>query len=201
MPEITGPLLSMFTLTVAGALKFPALSTQVPIAVWPVPELVNVIGVLQKSIPERLSVPVHDTVTLVLFQPLALGTGITWGVATGGVWSILMVTETELCNPAPLVAEQVKVTPGVSAVSVVLPQPVEDVTPDSGSVTVQLTVTLLRYHPLFPSVPEICGTITGGVVSSEAGPKLAVTVSAALMITVVEGLVGSISGPDQLMNE
>ena len=34
---------------------------------------------------------------------------------TGGVLSILMVIGTELVSPAPLVAEQVKVTPAVSA--------------------------------------------------------------------------------------
>ena len=68
-------------------------------------------------------------------------------------------------NPAPFVAEQVKVTPAVSAVRVVGVQPVEDATPDSGSVTLQLAVTLLRYQPLLPRVPMIWGTITGGVVS------------------------------------
>ena len=109
---------------------------------------------------------------------------------TGGVWSILIVTETEAESPAPFVAEQVKVAPAVSAVRVVGVHPVEDAMPDSGSVTFQLTVTLLRYHPLFPTVPVIWGLITGGVVSigfgstwkplSKAAPSPPVVISTSL---------------------
>ena len=84
---------------------------------------------------------------------------------TGGVLSILMVTETEEDRPTPFVAEHVNVTPAVSAVTLVCVQPVEEAIPDSGSLTFQLTVALLRYQPLFPNVPVICGTMTGGVVS------------------------------------
>src|SRR5947207_810838 len=92
---------------------------------------------------------------------------------TGGVLSILMVTGTDIDNPAPFVAEHVRVVPGVSAVSVVALQPDEEAMSDSGSVTLQLTVTLLAYQPLLPKVPEIWGTMTGGVVSgmvSQASP-------------------------------
>ena len=74
---------------------------------------------------------------------------------TGGVLSILIVTGTELESPAPLVAEHVKVMPAVSAVRFVMVHPEEDVTPDSGSVTLQFTVTLLLYQPLLPKVPVI----------------------------------------------
>jgi len=48
----------------------------------------------------------------------------------------------------------------------------------SGSKTVHLTVTLLRYQPLGPSVPVTCGATNGGDVStsswseSENGPAL-----------------------------
>src|SRR5690349_9018575 len=44
---------------------------------------------------------------------------------------------------------------------------------DSGSVTVQLTCTLLVYHPLAPSVPLTLGVMTGGV---ESGGGLTVKV-------------------------
>src|SRR5947207_3136348 len=84
---------------------------------------------------------------------------------TGGVLSILIMTEAKDEILTPFVAEQVKVMPGVSAVKLDAPQPFEDVMPDSGSVTFQVTVTLLRYQPLFPRLPEICGMMTGGVVS------------------------------------
>src|SRR5438132_1380356 len=73
---------------------------------------------------------------------------------TGELLSILIVVDTELATPAPFLAEHVKVTPAVSAVRVVWPQPAVDTIPDSGSVIFHTTVTLLRYHPLLPKVPE-----------------------------------------------
>ena len=91
--------------------------------------------------------------------------GVRATVATGGVWSILMVTGTDAVSPTPFVAEQVRVTPAVSVVNVVEVHPEDDAIPDSGSVTFQETVTVLRYHPLFPKVPAIAGVMTGGVVS------------------------------------
>ena len=84
---------------------------------------------------------------------------------TGGVLSIFTVTGTELLSPAPFVADQDNVVPSVSVVRLFELQPVEDAIPDSGSVTLQLTVTLLVYQPLAPAVPVIVGAITGGVVS------------------------------------
>jgi hypothetical protein len=81
-----------------------------------------------------------------------------------------------------LVAEQVKVVPVVSEFSVTVPQPVDEEMPDSGSVTVQLTVTTLLYQPLAPTVPLTFGVITGGVVSvgepAVAGVTIAVKSSA-----------------------
>src|SRR5215467_10086057 len=90
--------------------------------------------------------------------------GVTKVLISGGVLSILTVTEVDVDRPAPFVAEQVSVTPVVSAVSVVDVQPDEDAIPDSGSVTFQVTPTLLLYQPLLPNVPVICGVIMGGVV-------------------------------------
>src|SRR5260370_6733319 len=80
---------------------------------------------------------------------------------TGGVLSILMATGTELESPAPFFAEQVRVTPAVSVVSVVAVHPVEEAMPDSGSVTHPLTLPALLYQPLVPLLPVISGTITG----------------------------------------
>ncbi len=70
-----------------------------------------------------------------------------------------------MLTPAPFVAEHVNVVPVVSESIVVVLHPVLDVIPDSGSLTLQLTVTSLVYQPLLPSVPFIVGVITGGVVS------------------------------------
>jgi hypothetical protein len=83
----------------------------------------------------------------------------------GGVLSIFSVAATELNRPTPFVAEQVKVVAAVSVVMVLVAHPDEDLIPDSGSLTVQLTITSLRYHPLLPRVPAIFGRISGGVVS------------------------------------
>ena len=85
---------------------------------------------------------------------------------TGGALSILTTTGRELESPAPLTAEQVSVVPVVFAFRVAGLHALEDEMPDSGSVTLQLTVTLPVYQPLPPSVPAICGTMTGGVVSN-----------------------------------
>lgn len=100
-----------------------------------------------------------------LFHPAALGAGVRDPVITGGVASLLIVTFLELIRPAPFVAEQVSVRPEVSVVMGVEPHPVEDAIPDSGSVALQVTVTLLTYQPLSPSVPVTVGEITGGVLS------------------------------------
>jgi hypothetical protein len=78
-----------------------------------------------------------------------------------------MVTDAEFDPPA-LVALHVRVVPLVSVLMVVGPHPVMDVTVDSLSTTLQLTLTSLVYHPLLPSVPTTFGVITGGVVSAGA---------------------------------
>ena len=96
---------------------------------------------------------------------------------TGGVLSILMVTGTDIDRPAPFVAEHVRVVPAVSFVRVVGEHELEEAMPDSGSVTFQLTVKLLRYQPFVPNVPETLGTITGGVVSLIIGSIARVAVS------------------------
>jgi hypothetical protein len=83
---------------------------------------------------------------------------------SGGVASRLSVTGW-LALPPALVAEQVNVVPGVLAAIVVGSQPVLFVTADSGSVTLQLTVTSLVYQSLLPCVPATVGVMAGGVES------------------------------------
>jgi hypothetical protein len=77
-----------------------------------------------------------------------------------------MVTGTDAVKPTPFVAEQVRVAPGVSTVRLVEVHPVEDAIPDSASDTTQFTVTALRYQPLLPEAPVICGVISGAVTSA-----------------------------------
>ncbi len=123
--------------------------------------------------------------TLPLLQPLALGEGDRLLVTTGFVLSILTVTETEPVRPAPLVAVQAIAVPPVSEVRMVVPHPEEEATPDSGSETDQLTVTLPVFHPFTLGLGVTVGTITGGV---ESAPKVAVRVTGADMLTEVLGL-------------
>src|SRR5436190_2690201 len=85
---------------------------------------------------------------------------------TGGVLSILILTGTEVESPTPFVAEQVRVTPAVSAASAAGPQPEDEAMPDSGSLTLQLTLTELSYQPFRPDVPWMLEVMTGGEVSS-----------------------------------
>ena len=101
----------LMPLAVASALTLPALSAQVPAADCPAPSLLNVTGVLQLAMPDRVSEPLKLTPTSVLFQPLALAPGVKLPKAiVGGVASRLMVTDLELVPPV-LVAVQVKVVP------------------------------------------------------------------------------------------
>src|SRR5689334_16020584 len=84
---------------------------------------------------------------------------------TGWLLSIFMLTEIEFEIPAPFLAKHVTVTPGTSATKVLGSQPEVDAIPDWGSLTLQRTVTLLRYQPLEPSVPDMSGVMAGGEVS------------------------------------
>jgi hypothetical protein len=87
-----GAVLSMLMpLLATGELVLPALSMHVPDDdVWAAPSLLTVTGLEQLSIPERESSPLKVTATLVLFQPLAFGTGEAATAAVGTVLSIFM---------------------------------------------------------------------------------------------------------------
>ena len=96
-----------------------------------------------------------------MFQPFEFGPGDLELDIVGPVLSILTITETEFDRPAPLVALQVIVVPDVSAFSPVVPHPVEETMPDSGSETVQLAVTSPLFHPLRLGEGVTVGVITG----------------------------------------
>jgi hypothetical protein len=161
---IVGASLSMSMSFTDVLALLPALSTAVPLTAWFASLVVSVWSGPQDAMPDGASPHVNATVTSPLFQPAPFGAGEREPLIVGTVASRLIVTDCELVPPA-LVAEQVNVVALVSDVIVVVPQPVCDETVESGSVTVQLTVTSLVYQPLFPSVPVTLGVITGGVVS------------------------------------
>src|SRR5438477_319330 len=107
--------------------------------------------------------------------------------STGGVLSMLTVTGTELDSPSPFLAEQGSVVPSVSEVRFAGLQPVIETMRDSGSVTFQLTATLLVYQPFVPELPVIMGRITGDVVSilrNSANGEREVTLPHTMLCTV-----------------
>src|SRR5690242_14947460 len=89
-----GAVLSMLTERAALAV-FPALSVQPTVATCPAPSSVRVAEV-HVSTPDSASVPLAVTLTLALFQPLALAAGDWLVVTTGAVRSILIPLTVEV---------------------------------------------------------------------------------------------------------
>ena len=161
-----GPVLSTFMVNGAALVTSPALFVQEPLNTVPVVSVVWNWFAIQVTEPLMVSVPLVWMVTSLVYHPLLPSVpAITASVAVGPVLSILMVTEDELERPALFVAEHVRDVLVVSEVKLDIVQPVEDAMPDSPSVAIQLTVTLLVYQPLDPAVPEMDGVITGAVLS------------------------------------
>src|SRR5438105_2734737 len=109
--------------------------------------------------PDIASSQDQRTLGVLMYQPLSpsgVG-GLRNPRIVGAVASRLIVTDL-LTLPESFVAVQVNVTPIVSWVTVSVSQPFVGVP----SVTIQLTVTSLVYHPLFPSVPVTTGWTLGG---------------------------------------
>ena len=95
--------------------------------------------------PDRASVPVKLTVTFVLFQPLAFGTGKALAEIVGGVLSMLRVKGVTLMLPALSVHVPPADWPAPSLLSVAALVHVS--MPDSASVPVKLTVTSVLFQP------------------------------------------------------
>ena len=162
-----GGVLSSLTVSGAAFVVRPALLVQEPLKTAPAVSVVWDWSPVQTTGLLIESVPVVLIVTSLVYQPLSPSVpAAARATPAGPVLSSLIVTEAELGNPAPFVAEQVTVWPVVSELSVVLSQPEDDAMPDSGSLTFQLTVTLLVYQPLAPAVPVTEGVMTGGVASA-----------------------------------
>ncbi len=115
--------------------------------------------------PDVASVPAKATVRAWLYQPFASGGRDAAALTAGAVLSSLIVTVLLVPSP-PLLAVHVIFVPGVSVIRVCVPQPVEVSSP----VTVQLTVTLLRYQPFNPSVPVMVTVISGGTATALGAP-------------------------------
>jgi hypothetical protein len=107
-------------------------------------------------------VPENETESAWLYQPFESAGRDGAAVTVGTVMSALIVLLTDVVPPS-LDAVHVNVAPVVSDVIVVASQPLVDRITDSGSTTVQLSVTFVVYQPFVPSVPKRTGVTWGGV--------------------------------------
>src|SRR4030095_13286792 len=113
LPLITGAVLSMLMPpTVAAKAALPALSTQSPLFVtdWPAPSSLTVApATVSCALPDAATPePAHvkETVTSLLFQPLALASGLRLPLITGAVLSMLILPTVALEAAVPAVSEQ-----------------------------------------------------------------------------------------------
>src|SRR5258706_13146401 len=150
-----GAVLSMLTRGEGIVATLPALSVTVtvPLTPWPSAVTVSVFTGVLEATPDRLSDVVKLKERSVLFQPLLFAAGLAAAKATvGGVLSSLTLIGAALVvRPAAFVQDPLKACPAVSVVcccgsvhfvgSLILSDPVG------------VTVTLVMYHPVVPSVP------------------------------------------------
>lgn len=78
--------------------RFPAWSTQLPVADWEAPCTSRVVEDDDESTPERASVHVNDTVTLTLFHPNEFASGDLVPLRTGLVRSTLILVSVVLAG-------------------------------------------------------------------------------------------------------
>jgi hypothetical protein len=166
-PEIDGATLSMLMpATVAEAL-LSALSVALPVTDWLAAEVDNVVGPLQLLMPDGLSLQVKDTVTSVLFQPLAFAAGLRLPVMVGPPLSSFTVTDPFPTFPNLSVAAEVSVTP--NAVVFAFSDWVAGVgplaTPEPASVALQVMDTLELFQPAAFGAGDSAAVTVGPVLS------------------------------------
>lgn len=168
---MVGAVLSIFTVSLAVAV-FPATSVAVPFTTWFAPWPVSVVGPLQDFTPEVASVHVKLTVTLVLFQLKLSAAGVWPGVIVGAVLSRLIVTDVEAVFPAKSTAVPLTTWPAPSVLTVT--GGVHDAMPEVLSAQVNVTVTLVLFHPA-PLGPGLADAVMVGK-----------SLSTPVMVTVTE---------------
>src|SRR5207249_171162 len=112
-----GGVLSMFRVTERVA-WLPATSTATPLITCPPPSVVTVTGAGQRATPLAASVHVKVTVAFPLFHPAPFAAGLTATSTTGGVLSMLSVTEAVDWLPATSTDVPLTTCPAPSAVTV-----------------------------------------------------------------------------------
>ncbi len=127
----------------------PALSIAVPVTDWLAPSVPTAVDGVTEATPERLSLAAKLTITLALFQPLVLGSGLREPVIVGGVLSILNEDVVEVVLlPALSVTVTVLVTAEPSAVNTMeLADELVLAMPDRLSLVVKGTETSVLFQP------------------------------------------------------
>ena len=147
---MVGTVLSILTVTtLLAALLLPAWSVTVcAVELTALPSLFNSWSAGQFAAPERASVQVKRTATLLVYQPAALGAVVTAALMVGAVLSILTVTTLlVLLLPARSViicAVEATASPSLLNTS----SAGQLVTPDKLSAQVKWMVTSFLYQPL-----------------------------------------------------
>ncbi len=104
-----GGVRSIFIPIIVAEFVFPALSVQIPATDFPWPSADRANGLEDEATPDKESVHAKLTVTVLLFQPLALAEGDLLPIMVGGVRSMFMLpTVTRAVFPA--LSVQVPVT-------------------------------------------------------------------------------------------
>ncbi len=154
----------LMPLTVVLA-ELSALSVAVPVTDWFAAFAERVVGGLDVFTPDRASVGVNETVTSVLFHPLAFAAGVRVPMMPGAVLSSLTCTEPVPVLPTLSVTVVVRVTiPSLvtvsdEGVSVFTPEPPE-------SLPVQVTFTFARFQPAALGAGLKVAEAVGAVLSS-----------------------------------
>jgi len=151
-------------LTVALALLvLPAMSVAFPLAVCPAPSCVKLTGAAQLATPESASVHEKLTVTLELFHPKLLASGLSVAAIVGGVLSMLTLVLGTAVFPALSVAVPGRpwFAPSVLTNAVAG----HEATPDKLSAQLNDAVTLVLFQPAAFGNGESAVVIVGGVLS------------------------------------
>jgi hypothetical protein len=145
-------------------LKSPAALVALQTKVVPAVSPFTVVPHAGVTMPDSGSLVLQLNVTPLVYHPLAPNVPVMAGAEiTGGVLSIRRWRGYDALRLAPFTAVH---SNEALALNCDAAHPEDDVTPDSASVTLQVTVTSPTYHPFAPWVPVIVGVMTGPVVSA-----------------------------------
>jgi hypothetical protein len=178
---ILGAVFDRLTVTVVVAV-LPATSVAVPVKDWPAPSVETGTDGEQLATPEPESAQAKETVTLLVFHPLAFGAGEIVPTIVGGVVSIFTGIVIGVVFPALSVHTPVSgVVPSVATTMF----GGFALIPESVSAHAKETVTGVLFHPAAFGAGMTVAVPVGGVLS-RLTVTLAVAIKPARSVTVAE---------------